>query len=129
MIRKLIMQGNMRVTVGVTGIGVLGTIPKGLKRRLEEFETTYRKENSEEARRSEETCCHLDSSERPSANAGARKVDQRITQTNRSENKKGIRPCILEMMLIDNMSRKEGGKDLPVLKMALTHRYNDSKTT
>ena len=27
------------------------------------------------------------------------------------------------------VSRKKGGKDLPALKTALTHRYSDSRTT
>ena len=64
---------NMKVTVIAVVVGVLGTIPKGLVKGLENFEirgkvetiTVYR----EEFWRLEETCSHSNSSEIPSANA------------------------------------------------------------
>ena len=62
----------------------LGTIPKGLEKKMEELKISGklrpsrtlhyqdRREYREESWRPEETCCHLDSSERPPANAGVK---------------------------------------------------------
>ena len=55
-------------------IGVLGTIPKGLVKGLEKFEIGGQ---AETIWRLEDSCCHSDSIERPSANAG-RKNSQGI---------------------------------------------------
>ena len=61
-------------------IGALGTIPKGLVMKLEHLEnkgevktiqtTALRPEYWEESRKLKETCCHQNSSEISSANAG-----------------------------------------------------------
>ena len=64
-----------------TVIGTLGTISKDLVRELEELEirglikilpTTASLRSDRILRRVLETCCHLDSSERPSASADVR---------------------------------------------------------
>ena len=39
------------------------------------------------------------------------------------------KPYIPEMRLTDYMYQEKKDEDLPALKTALTHRYNDSKTT
>ena len=64
-------------------IGALGTVTKGLAQGLEDLEIIGRVETiqttafldrpeNKETRRLEETCCHSNSSERPSANAGVK---------------------------------------------------------
>ena len=70
---------NMEVTIILIEIGTFGTITKGLLKGLEDLEVGGRVEKSklqrywerpeywEELWRLEETCCHLNSSERPSA--------------------------------------------------------------
>ena len=71
---------NMKVTVIAIIIGALGTISKGLERGVEELEIGGRAETiqttallrSTKILRLEETCCHLDSSERVSVNAGVK---------------------------------------------------------
>ena len=69
----------MKVTVISIVIGKLGTLSKGLVRRLEELEiggqiktiqTTPLLRFISQLKKVQETCCHSDSSERPPANAG-----------------------------------------------------------
>ncbi len=75
----------MKVTIVPIVIGALGTITKGLLKGLEDMEVGGRVEtiqttallrraknpekSSGDLRRLEETCCHSDSNEKPSANA------------------------------------------------------------
>ena len=63
----------MKVMVIAILMGALGTIPKGLVKEVLEIggwvETIQTTEYWEESWRHEETCCHSDSSEWPSANA------------------------------------------------------------
>ena len=73
---------NMKVMVIPIVISALGTVPKGLERRLEKIEiggkiksiqtTPLLRLTKIESLRPEETCCHSDSSERPSVNAGVK---------------------------------------------------------
>ena len=78
-IRKL---WNIWVTVIPVIIGAPGMVPKGLVRALEELEIGGRAGTiqsivllrSARILRLEETCCHSDSSERPSANADMKNV-------------------------------------------------------
>ena len=69
---------NMKVTIVPIVIGVLGTITKGLLKGLEDLEVGGRVETLQTTallrtarilrRVLEETCCHSNSSEKPSAN-------------------------------------------------------------
>ena len=69
----------MLVTIIPIVIGAFGTVTKGLLKGLEDLEvggrvetiqtTTLLRTAREESWRLEETCCHSDSSEKPSANA------------------------------------------------------------
>ena len=80
-LKKKKKNWNIKVTVIPIVIGALGTIPKGLVKGLEDwkledklrpFRIQHYKdwlEYWEESWRLEETCCHSDSSERPSTNA------------------------------------------------------------
>ena len=76
----------MRVTIVPIVTGAFGTVTKGVLKgpkalevggRVETIQTTAflkkRPEYSEESWRQKETCCHLNSSERPSANSYKRK--------------------------------------------------------
>ena len=79
--RELKKMWNMKVTVIQIVIGALGTVTKGLVQGLEDLEIMGqwrlskllhywdRPEYWEESWRLEETCCHSNSSERPSADA------------------------------------------------------------
>ena len=61
----------MKVTIVPIVIGALGTITKGLLKGLEDLEVggrVERPESRDESWRLEETCCHSNSSEKPSAN-------------------------------------------------------------
>ena len=67
---------NMKVTVKPIVISALGTVTKGLVKGLEEFDirgrvdtiqTTALLRSARILRRVRETCCHSDTSERPSA--------------------------------------------------------------
>ena len=66
----------MRVTVIAVIAVAVGTVPKGLKKGLEELEieeeikTIKTTKLWKSARRLEESCCHSNSSENPSADAG-----------------------------------------------------------
>ena len=65
----------MKVTVIPIVVGALGTVPKTLKKRLEELEIRRRIEatvlrSARILRKPEETSCHSNSSEIPAANAG-----------------------------------------------------------
>ena len=74
----------MKVTIIPIVIGVFGTVTKELLKGLEDLELEHewrpsklqhyweRPEYWEESWRLEETRCHLNSSERPSANAGVK---------------------------------------------------------
>ena len=72
----------MKVTVIPIVFGVLGTLPKGLIRGLEELEIGGQAEIIQTTalrlarilKRVLETCCHSDSNERPSANAGVKNL-------------------------------------------------------
>ena len=64
----------MKVTIKPNVIGAFGTVTKGLLKGLEDLEVGGRVEHYwgrpkywEESWRLEETCCHSNSSERPSA--------------------------------------------------------------
>ena len=79
--RELKKLWNMTVTIIPIVIGEFGTVTKGYLKGLEDLEVVERVETSkllhywewpeywEESWRLEETCCHSNSSERPSANA------------------------------------------------------------
>ena len=68
----------MKVTVLPFVIGALRTIPKGFAKRLKDLEirgkveTIKTTEYWEESWRLEETCCHSNFNEKPSANAGVK---------------------------------------------------------
>ena len=77
----------MRLTIVPIVIGALGTITKGLLKGLEDLEvggrvesiqTTalLRTESWDESWRLEETCCHSNSSEKPSANADVKNSNE-----------------------------------------------------
>ena len=78
--RELKKLWNMEVTIMQIVIGAFGTVTKGLSKRLEDLEvggrvdtiqTTALLRTTRLLRRTwrlEETCCHSNSSERPSAN-------------------------------------------------------------
>ena len=69
-------------------IGAFGTVTKGLLKGLEDLEVSGRVETiltttllrmariEEESWRLEETCCHSDSSEKPSANADVKNSNE-----------------------------------------------------
>ena len=73
----------MKVTIVPIVIGAFGTITKGLLKDLEDLEVGgqndkwehcwERPEPRDESWRLEETCCHSNSSEKPSANTDAKK--------------------------------------------------------
>ncbi len=79
--RELKKLRNMKVTIIPIVIGAFGTLTKGLLKGLEDLEVGGRVETIhqqyywkrpeywEESWRPEETCCHSNSSERPSAYA------------------------------------------------------------
>ena len=67
------------MTVSAIVINALGTMSKGLVKGLEDLEIREQEETvqntaslSRTLRRQVKTCCHSDSSERPSANAGVK---------------------------------------------------------
>ena len=75
--RELKKLWNMKVTIVPIVIGALGTITKGLLKGLEDLEvsgrvetvqTTALRQHWDESWRLEETCCHSNSNEKPSAN-------------------------------------------------------------
>ena len=85
--RELKKLWNMKVSMIPFVVGALGTIPRGLIKGLEDLETWRQVMNIhckdwpewwEESWRFEETCCHLDSSERPSANVGLKNSQRSI---------------------------------------------------
>ena len=88
--RELKKLLNMKVTIIPIVIGAFGTVTKGLLKGLEDLEVGGRVDPSkrqrywerpeywEESRRLEETCCHSDSSEKPSANADVKSSNEWI---------------------------------------------------
>ena len=77
----------MKVTIFPIMIGAFGTVTKGLLKGLEDLEVDGRVETIQTTallrtarilRRVLETCCHPNSSERPSANAGAKLVTDKM---------------------------------------------------
>ena len=75
----------MKVTIVPIVIGALGTISKGLLKGLEDLETGGRVETIQKTallrtarilRRVLETCCHSNSSEKPSANADVKNSNE-----------------------------------------------------
>ena len=75
--REIKKLWNMKVTIVPIVIGALGTVTKGLLKGLEDLEVGGlskrqhcwgRPESWDESWRLEETCCHSNSSEKPSAN-------------------------------------------------------------
>ncbi len=69
---------NMKVTIIPIVVGAFGTVTKGLLKRLEDLDEWRRSKRQhywegseywEESRSLEGTCCHSNSSEKPSANA------------------------------------------------------------
>ena len=73
----------MKVTIISIVIGALGTVTKGLVQGLEDewrpsklLHYSDRLEYREESWRLKETCCHLDFSERPSANADGKTLNK-----------------------------------------------------
>ena len=82
LVRELKKLWNMKVTIIqiVIVIGALGTVTEGLVKRLENEWRSFkllhnwdRPEYWEESWKLEGTCCHSNSSERPSANADVKK--------------------------------------------------------
>ena len=75
----------MPVTIIVIVISLFGTITKGLLkevgRRVETIQTTALLRTARILRRVQETCCHSNSSERPSANA-----DEKNSNNNNNNN-------------------------------------------
>ena len=85
--RKLKKLRNMKVTFIPMVIGVLGTATKGLRKGLEDSEKRGREEtiqntalsrSARRVRRVLETYCHLNFSERPSANADLKNSQEHI---------------------------------------------------
>ena len=78
LIRELKKLCNMKVTVILIVIGALGTVTKGMVQEQEDLEITGQVETvqtteyGEELWRLVETCCHSNSSEKPSANTGVK---------------------------------------------------------
>ena len=73
--RELKKLWNMQVTIIPIVIGAFDTVTKGLLQGLEDLEIGGRVERPEyweEFWKLEETCCHSNSSERPSANANVK---------------------------------------------------------
>ena len=79
--RELKKLYNMNVTVIPIVVGTIGTIPKGLVKGLEDIEirgqvetiqTTELLRSARIPRRVQETCCHSNSSEKPSSNTGVK---------------------------------------------------------
>ena len=71
----------MKVTIIPIVIGAFGTVTKGLIKGLEDLEVEgqnywERPEYWEESWRLGETCCHSNSSERPSANANVKNSNE-----------------------------------------------------
>ena len=95
--RELKKLWNMKVTIVPIVIGALATITKGLLKGLEDLEVGWRvetiqstacwerPESWEESWRLEETCCHSDSSEKPSANADV-KNSKGVNNNNNNNN-------------------------------------------
>ena len=78
LVRELKKLWNMMVTIIPIAIGAFGTVTKGLLKGLEDLEVGGRAEITQATallrtarilRRVLETCCHSDSSEKPSASA------------------------------------------------------------
>ena len=86
---------NMRVTIVPIVIGAFGTVTKGLLKGLEDLEVGgrvetiqhywQRPEYGEESWRLEETCCHSNSSQKPSANTDVKNF-QRLNNNNNNNN-------------------------------------------
>ena len=83
--RELKTLWNMQVTIIPIVIGAFGTVTKGLLKRLEDLEVGGRVETIQTTtllrtarilRRILETCCHSDSSEKPSANADVKNSNE-----------------------------------------------------
>ena len=83
--RELKKLYNMKVTVIPIVIGALGTVTKGLVQGLEDLEirgrveiiqTTALLRTARILRRVLETCCHSNSSEKPSADAGRKNLSK-----------------------------------------------------
>ena len=85
--RELKKLRNMKVTIVLIVIGALGTITKGLLKGLEDLEVGGRVETKrqhcweqpeswDESWKLEETCCHSDSSEKPSANTDVKNTSK-----------------------------------------------------
>ena len=97
---------NMKVTIIAIVIGVFGTVTKGLLKGLEDMEDEWRPskrqhywerpEYWEESERLEGTCCHSNSSERPSDVA-----DVKNSKNNNNNNKYvPLEPLILMRKLL-----------------------------
>ena len=105
----------MKVTIIPIVIGAFDIVTKELSKGLEDLEVGGRVETIQNTallrtarilRKVLETCCHSNASERQSAKAGVKKSQ-------------GVN------MYQENLEKE----DLPALKTALTHRYNDSMIT
>ena len=86
---------NMKVMIIPIVIGALGTVTTGLLQELENLDEWRpskllhywdRPEYWEESLRLEETCCHSNSSEKPSANAGVKNSQKRTNNNNNNNN-------------------------------------------
>ena len=94
---------NMKVTIVPIVIGAFGTITKGLFRGLEDLEVGGREETLlrtarilNESWRLEETCCHSNSSEKPSANTDVK-------------NSKGVNNNLLTVIFQSDTNNSETG--------------------
>ena len=83
--RELKKQWNTQVTIIPNVISAFGTVTKGLLKglkdmevggRVETIQTTALLRTARILRRVLETCCHSDSSEKPSANAGVKNSNE-----------------------------------------------------
>ena len=77
--RELKMLWNMKVTIVPIVIGALDTITKGLLKGLHRWE---RPQSWDEFWRPDETCCHSDSREKPSANTDEKNSKEVNNSTN-----------------------------------------------
>ena len=97
--RELKKLWNMKVTIIPTVTGALGTVTKGLVQGLEDLEIRGRVEiilttallgSTRILRRVLETCCHSNTSEEPSANAGVKNSQKRTNSNNNNNTNKHL---------------------------------------
>ena len=105
----------MQVTITPIVIGAFGTVTKGLLKGLEDLEVGGRVETIQTTallrtarilRRVVETCCHSDSSEKPSANADVRSSNEWIIITIIYNQDKGMEIRMEKRVMLIMSSRK-----------------------